>query len=199
MFKDTLRACSFGSECAAVSGATRPKALPSCARLPLFCRRLAPFVRCCSGPRHISANWRRRLQNGTVSMWFHYVLNTAAQRKAGFPALKQCLSSRLTAWVSLIAKLTRKCEEGTSRLTATVMHPFSWMHHRRGQSTGALLAFSFAKHPPGGGSAAEWRCRQRLTVAPDETVILLHPPLHVVGVSIAMERYRQQNDSLVNG
>ena len=123
----------------------------------------------------------------------------SSSTKGRLSGSKQCLSSRLTAWVSLIAKLTRKCEESASRLTATVMHPFSWMHHRRGQSTGALLAFSFAKHPPGGGSAAEWRCRQRLTVAPDETVILLHPPLHVVGVSIAMERYRQQNDSLVNG
>ena len=36
-------------------------------------------------------------------------------------------------------------------------------------------------------------------LAPDETVILLHPPLSLVGVSIVMERERQQNDSLVNG
>ena len=36
-------------------------------------------------------------------------------------------------------------------------------------------------------------------VAVGETVILLHPPLSVVGVSIAMERDRQQNDSLANG
>ena len=45
---------------------------------------------------------------------------------------------------------------------------------------------------------------ERLTVgqlhlAIDETVILLHPPLPLVGVSIVMERERQQNDSLVNG
>ena len=33
----------------------------------------------------------------------------------------------------------------------------------------------------------------------DETVILLHPPLHLVGVSIVMERGCQQNDSLVDG
>ena len=33
-------------------------------------------------------------------------------------------------------------------------------------------------------------------IAPDETVILLHPPLHLVGVSIVIERERQQNDSL---
>ena len=32
-----------------------------------------------------------------------------------------------------------------------------------------------------------------------ETVILLHPALHLVGVSIVMERERQQNDSLANG
>ena len=33
-------------------------------------------------------------------------------------------------------------------------------------------------------------------LAVDETVILLHPPLPLVGVSIAMERERQQNDGL---
>ena len=38
-----------------------------------------------------------------------------------------------------------------------------------------------------------------LVAAVDETVILLHPPLPLVGVSIVMERERQQNDSLVNG
>ena len=32
-----------------------------------------------------------------------------------------------------------------------------------------------------------------------ETFILLHPPLPLVGVSIAMERERQQNDILANG
>ena len=36
-------------------------------------------------------------------------------------------------------------------------------------------------------------------LAVDETVILLHPPLPLVGVSVVMERERQQNDSLVNG
>ena len=35
-------------------------------------------------------------------------------------------------------------------------------------------------------------------VAVGETVILLHPLLPLVGVSIVMERERQQNDSLVN-
>ena len=38
----------------------------------------------------------------------------------------------------------------------------------------------------------------KAATAPDETVILLHPPLPLVGVSIVMERERQQNDSLVN-
>ena len=37
----------------------------------------------------------------------------------------------------------------------------------------------------------------RLTV--DETVILLHPPLPLVGISIVTERGCQQNDSLVRG
>ena len=36
-------------------------------------------------------------------------------------------------------------------------------------------------------------------LAVGETVILLHPPLPLVGVSIVMERERQQNDSLANG
>ena len=36
-------------------------------------------------------------------------------------------------------------------------------------------------------------------LAVDETVILLHPPLPLAGVSIVMERERQQNDGLVNG
>ena len=36
-------------------------------------------------------------------------------------------------------------------------------------------------------------------LAIDETVILLHPPLPLAGVSIVMERERQQIDSLVNG
>ena len=33
----------------------------------------------------------------------------------------------------------------------------------------------------------------------ESSVILLHPLLPLVGVSIVMERERQQNDSLVNG
>ena len=36
-------------------------------------------------------------------------------------------------------------------------------------------------------------------LAVDETVVLLHPPLHLSGVSIATERERQQNESLANG
>ena len=37
------------------------------------------------------------------------------------------------------------------------------------------------------------------SLAVDETVILLHPPLLLAGVSTGMERERQQHDSLVNG
>ena len=44
---------------------------------------------------------------------------------------------------------------------------------------------------------AEQEVLARLAVG--ETVVLLHPPLPLVGVSMAMERERQQNDSLVNG
>ena len=36
-------------------------------------------------------------------------------------------------------------------------------------------------------------------LAVDETAILLHPALPLVGVSIVIERERQQNNSLVNG
>ena len=38
-----------------------------------------------------------------------------------------------------------------------------------------------------------------VVLAVDETVIMLHLPLSLVGVSVAMERERQQNDSLANG
>ena len=40
-------------------------------------------------------------------------------------------------------------------------------------------------------------CPARLAVG--EAVILLHDPPSLVGVSIVMERERQQNESLVNG
>ena len=36
-------------------------------------------------------------------------------------------------------------------------------------------------------------------LAVDKTVILLHPPLPLVGVSMRMERGCQQNDSLADG
>ena len=39
----------------------------------------------------------------------------------------------------------------------------------------------------------------RADLAVDETFILLHPAVPLVGVSIVMERERQENDSLVNG
>ena len=49
--------------------------------------------------------------------------------------------------------------------------------------------------------AARWRSalRRGWKVAVGETAILLHSPLPVVGVSIAMERGCQQNDSLADG
>ena len=39
----------------------------------------------------------------------------------------------------------------------------------------------------------------RLSLAVGETVSLLHPPPPLVGLSIGMDRERQQNDSLANG
>ena len=47
--------------------------------------------------------------------------------------------------------------------------------------------------------AGEVRLDLDTPVAVDETVIPLHPPLPLVGVSIVMERGCQQNDSLVRG
>ena len=40
---------------------------------------------------------------------------------------------------------------------------------------------------------------EAVAAAVDETVILLQPPLPLLGVSIVMERERQQNDSLADG
>ena len=48
--------------------------------------------------------------------------------------------------------------------------------------------------PPAIGRGARVR-----SLAVGETVILLHPPLPLVGVSTVMKRERQQNDSLVRG
>ena len=42
-------------------------------------------------------------------------------------------------------------------------------------------------------------CVAATCAAGESSVILLHPPLPLVGVSIAMGRERQPNDSLVNG
>ena len=47
------------------------------------------------------------------------------------------------------------------------------------------------------GAAA--KAKNAASLDPDETVILLHSPLPLVGSSIVMERGCQQNDSLVNG
>ena len=47
--------------------------------------------------------------------------------------------------------------------------------------------------------ADRFHLRARHHLAVDETFILLHPPLPLVGVSIVMERGCQPNDSLVSG
>ena len=56
-----------------------------------------------------------------------------------------------------------------------------------------------AQHRPAAKRPREHFGVGRRKVAVDETVILLHRPLPLVGVSIVMKRKRQQNDSLVNG
>ena len=58
------------------------------------------------------------------------------------------------------------------------------------------------EEPPATGARpdpADWIRLARTRLAVGETVILLHPPPHLVGVSIVMERIRQQNDSLADG
>ena len=56
--------------------------------------------------------------------------------------------------------------------------------------------------PPDSSRRRRSRCSssaRRARAAIDEAVTLLQPPLPLVGVSIVMERWCQQNDSLVNG
>ena len=59
-----------------------------------------------------------------------------------------------------------------------------------------------AAAPCSASSAARtlvWSTAIDTRLAVGETVILLHPPLPLAGVSTVMERERQQNDRLVNG
>ena len=67
----------------------------------------------------------------------------------------------------------------------------------------ALLGRHRAADAAGGGEPAAVEeggaAPMAAPLAPDETVILPHPPLPLAGVSIVMERERQQNGSLVNG
>ena len=77
--------------------------------------------------------------------------------------------------------------ESTPTHTHTHTHAgFARRFERRGQMTAAVRVDSTGRSWLGPPSNA---C---------ETVILLHPPLPLAGVSIVMERERQQNDSLVN-
>ena len=90
-------------------------------------------------------------------------------------------------------------------MAATASAPRSHTRRSRGcPAIGLAPPPSLALTPPGlpaqsgALSAAEFdRCK---VIAADETVVLLHPPPPFVGVSIAMERERQQNDrTLVDG
>ena len=71
-----------------------------------------------------------------------------------------------------------------------------WRERARQRSGRTLADGQASGHSPGGGAELAGVIRRRL--ATGETVILLYPPLHLVGVSIAMEIKRQQNDSLAN-
>ena len=48
-------------------------------------------------------------------------------------------------------------------------------------------------------SATVRLCSTSALAVDEISVVLLHPPLPVAGVSIVMQRERQQSDSLVNG
>ena len=52
---------------------------------------------------------------------------------------------------------------------------------------------------PQPGRTGHFRGLAAAALAVGEAIILLHPPLLLVGASIAMERERQQNDSLADG
>ena len=63
-----------------------------------------------------------------------------------------------------------------------------------------MYAPVFSPRSPGPGAMKTVAEVRGSGLAIDETVILPHPPLLlVVGVSLGMERERQQNDSLANG
>ena len=81
-------------------------------------------------------------------------------------------------------KPARACESGVPRRPA----------HRRVQAggNGRVHGWSELGEQPEGEL-------QGLRLAVGETVIVLNPLLPLAGVSIVMERERQQNDSLVNG
>ena len=69
-----------------------------------------------------------------------------------------------------------------------------------GLGTGTYLAHQPRRLRPARHSVAlDGLGGRPVPVTVDETVILLHPPLPLAGVSIVMERERQQTDSLVNG
>ena len=76
-----------------------------------------------------------------------------------------------------------------SKTTHTIIYT---RHHTQGTKTcrGALGR---------GLSRLVGRSGDAAGLAVDETVIVLHPPLPLVGKSIVMERERQQNDSLADG
>ena len=77
-------------------------------------------------------------------------------------------------------------------------------HARAAQHASVVWNYSLTScringQAPAGTNAMCWSGNAAVAVAVDGTVILLHPPLPLVGVSIGMERGRQQNDSLAAG
>ena len=68
---------------------------------------------------------------------------------------------------------------------------------RQGRGPGLPARSSSSRHARAGRRSRRGTWRTGLAVG--ETVILLHPPLPLVGVSIGVERGCQQNDSLADG
>ena len=72
--------------------------------------------------------------------------------------------------------------------TPTKHHSSPGANH---MSAGALHEGRVGLEEPGGAAGRRLRRESGVGLAVGETVILLHPPLHLVGVSIGMKRGRQ--------
>ena len=113
------------------------------------------------------------------------------QRTAAAAQLRAALKSYQLQAAAAESRLRAEAAEWVERVRATAEGELGLWRER------CLLAA--CGRWPTDSETALLKKQQAADVAVDETVILLHPPLPLVGVSTVMERERQQNDSLVNG